>query len=147
MRLSGGDKQERAWLHGPPRGTVKEDAGTGNYDVCLIPGVRRLGIGAPRRIELDAQRAMAKEFQETRLCPALELSQCRAEVEMGGRYRFPAADGTCFCSPTPVFSLISRGRIFSAFGSATVSTPASKVASTFSGSTVLGREKVRSNTP
>lgn len=147
MRLSGRDEQKRAWPHGPPGGTIKEGAGPRNYDVCLIPGVGRLRIGTPGRIELDTQRAVAKELEETRLCPALELSQRRAEVEVGGRYRFPAADGTCFCSPTPVFSLISRGRIFSAFGRATVSTPPSKVASTFSGSTVLGREKVRSNTP
>ena len=147
MRLSGRDEQKRAWPHGPPGGTIEEGAGTGNYDVGLVPGVGGLRIGAPRRIELDAQCAVAKEFKETRLCPTLELSQRRAEVEVRGRYRFPAVDGTCFCSPTPVFSLISRGRIFSAFGRATVSTPPSNVASTFSGSTVLGREKVRSNTP
>ena len=84
MRLPGRDEQKRAWPHGPPGGTIKEGAGTRNYDVCLIPGVGRLRIGAPRRIELYTQRAVAEELHETLLRPALELSERRAKVEMGG---------------------------------------------------------------
>ena len=74
MRLSGRDEQKRAWPHGPPGGTIEEGAGTGNYDLGLVAGVGGLRIGAPRRIELDAQCAVAKEFEETQLCPALEFS-------------------------------------------------------------------------